>query len=61
MDQTTEVNPFKPLPGYMAMLKLGGNWVTTHFRENVKFSNTSPEMVLISSNRSILISQHSIP
>jgi len=28
------------------MLKLGRNWVTTHFRENIKISNTSTEMVM---------------
>jgi len=47
VDQTTEVTLFTLLSDYRAMLKLlGGNWVTTHFRENVKFSNTSPEMIL---------------
>ena len=46
VDQTTEVTSLTPLPGYMTMLKFRGNWVMTHFRENVKVSNTSPEMVL---------------
>ena len=37
--------PFEPLPGYRAMLKLGDNWITTHFRECVNFANTSPAMI----------------
>jgi len=36
---------FAPLPGYGAMLQLGGTWVTTHLRANIKFGNTSPPMI----------------
>jgi len=63
VDQNTEVIPFIPLPGYRAMLKLRGgrNWITTHFQANVKFSNTSLEMVLyILKQINKLISQSSI-
>ena len=37
--------PFKGLPGYKAMLKLGGQWVTTHFRENVGFASTASPII----------------
>lgn len=37
--------PFQGLSGYKAMLKLGGQWVTTHFRENVGFASTAAPMV----------------
>ena len=37
--------PFEPLPGYRAMLKLGNNWITAHFRECVSFASTSPAMI----------------
>lgn len=34
--------PFEPLPGYREMLKLGDNWITTHFNECVGLANISP-------------------
>ena len=37
--------PFKPLPGYKAMLRLDGQWITAHFRECVKFAHTSPALI----------------
>ena len=40
-----QARPFTPLPGYKAILQLGGNWVTTHFQKCVEFANTSPKMV----------------
>jgi len=36
---------FVPLPGYSAMLQLGGNWFTIHLWANIKFANTSPPMI----------------
>jgi len=49
VDQNTKVIPFTPLPGYSVMLKLGENWVTIHFIDNMKFSNISLETVIIHS------------
>ena len=37
--------PFKPLPGYRAMLKLSNSWTAAHFRECVSVTNTFPAMV----------------
>ena len=37
--------PFTGLPGYKAMLKLGGQWVTTHFRESVGFASTATPLI----------------
>ena len=37
--------PFEPLTGYRAMLKLGNDWITAHFRECLSFANTSPAMI----------------
>lgn len=36
---------FEPLPGFRAMLKLDDEWVTTHFRQCVRFANNAPMMV----------------
>jgi hypothetical protein len=44
VDDGIEPQPFTPLPGYRAMLKLDGEWVTTHFRACVDFTNTAPVM-----------------
>jgi hypothetical protein len=44
VERDTEVPPFEPLPGYRAMLKIGDDWITTHFRECVRFANNSPDM-----------------
>ena len=35
---------FQSSPGYRAMLKLNGQWVTTQFRNYVKFANVAPQM-----------------
>ena len=35
---------FQPYPGYRAMIKINGRWITTHFRDCVRFANTSPPM-----------------
>lgn len=35
---------FHPLPGYRAMLKLDGEWVTTHFHDCVEFAHNAPAM-----------------
>ena len=32
-------------PGYRAILKLDGRFVTTYFRESVEYTNTSPAMI----------------
>ena len=46
MEATGEqAQPFKPLPGYKAMLQLRGNCATTHSCKYVEFANTSPKMV----------------
>ncbi len=37
--------PFEPLPGFRAMLKIGDDWITTRFRDCVRFANTAPDMV----------------
>ena len=45
VEENISPEPFTPLPGYRAMLKLGDNWVTTLFRENVQFANVAPATV----------------
>ena len=45
MEENIAPLSFSPLPGYRAMLKLGDNWVTAHFREFMNFANTAPAMV----------------
>ena len=41
----TTPRPFRPFPGYRAMLKLNGRWITTHFRECIQFANVAPPMI----------------
>jgi len=45
VDENVKPKPFTPLPGYKAMLKLGDDWVTTLFRDCVKFANVAPDAV----------------
>ena len=37
--------PFQPLPGYVAMLQLNGRWITTQFRNCVKFAIVAPPVI----------------
>ncbi len=50
-DTDTAPSPFEPLPGYGAMLQIGGEWVTTHFRECVRFATTAPPMMAYAMKR----------
>ena len=45
MEGDSPLGSFELLLGYGAMLKLGGNWVTTHLWANIKIANTSPLMI----------------
>ena len=40
-----QAQPFQPLHGYRAILKVGESWVTTHFCICVEFANMSPEIM----------------